>query len=105
MQELHDTLKTGNLSAAEVVKATEGQKEDFPNGIEECGTDALRFALVAYTSQVPCPALPCPALPCPAGFRVLLRALLLHCRWRESAMQQRNLMPVAWFCLVEMPFQ
>ena len=29
-----------------------GQQEDFPNGIEECGTDALRFALVAYTSQV-----------------------------------------------------
>ena len=52
MQELHDTLKTGNLSATEIEKATEGQKEDFPNGIEECGTDALRFALVAYTSQV-----------------------------------------------------
>jgi valyl-tRNA synthetase len=29
-----------------------GQKADFPDGIEECGTDALRFALVAYTSQV-----------------------------------------------------
>jgi len=52
MQDLHDTLTTGNLSAAEVQKATAGQKEDFPDGIEECGTDALRFALVAYTSQV-----------------------------------------------------
>jgi valyl-tRNA synthetase len=28
------------------------QKTDFPEGIEECGTDALRFALVAYTTQV-----------------------------------------------------
>lgn len=28
------------------------QKTDFPDGIEECGTDALRFALVAYTTQV-----------------------------------------------------
>lgn len=28
-----------------------GQQADFPNGIAECGTDALRFALVAYTSQ------------------------------------------------------
>ncbi len=55
MQDLHDTLTTGNLSPAEVQKATAGQKEDFPDGIEECGTDALRFALVAYTSQV-CPA-------------------------------------------------
>lgn len=52
MQELHDTLKTGNLSAAEIETATAGQEEDFPDGIEECGTDALRFALVAYTSQV-----------------------------------------------------
>nr|XP_060615928.1 valine--tRNA ligase-like [Anolis sagrei ordinatus] len=26
-------------------------KSDYPNGIPECGTDALRFALCAYTSQ------------------------------------------------------
>ena len=57
LQELHDTLKTGNLSATEIKKATAGQKEDFPAGIEECGTDALRFALVSYTSQVPFPCL------------------------------------------------
>ena len=52
MQGLHDTLTTGNLSSVEVEKAKAGQKADFPEGIEECGTDALRFALVAYTSQV-----------------------------------------------------
>lgn len=52
IQGLHDTLTTGNLSSAEVERATAGQKADFPEGIEECGTDALRFALVAYTSQV-----------------------------------------------------
>ena len=27
------------------------QKEDYPEGIPECGTDALRFALCAYTAQ------------------------------------------------------
>ena len=27
------------------------QKEDYPSGIPECGTDALRFALCAYTGQ------------------------------------------------------
>jgi len=27
------------------------QKADFPQGIPECGTDALRFALCAYTAQ------------------------------------------------------
>ena len=35
----------------EIKKAIEGQKVDYPNGIPECGTDALRFALCAYTSQ------------------------------------------------------
>lgn len=44
-------LLPGNLDAKEVVKAKEGQQADFPDGIEECGTDALRFALVAYTTQ------------------------------------------------------
>ena len=27
------------------------QKTDYPQGIPECGTDALRFALVSYTAQ------------------------------------------------------
>lgn len=33
-------------------QAKEGQKLDFPNGIPECGADALRFGLLAYTVQV-----------------------------------------------------
>jgi len=32
-------------------KLKEGQKSDYGTGIPECGTDALRFALCAYTSQ------------------------------------------------------
>ncbi|CAN0389372.1 unnamed protein product [Lampetra fluviatilis] len=51
LQELHDSLQDGNLDPVEVQKAIEGQKADFPNGIPECGTDALRFALCAYTAQ------------------------------------------------------
>lgn len=51
LEGLHATLEGGNLDAKEVAKAKEGQKADFPNGIEECGTDALRLALVSYTSQ------------------------------------------------------
>ena len=35
----------------EVERAKKAQKEDFPNGIPECGTDALRFGLLAYTVQ------------------------------------------------------
>lgn len=44
--------QAGNLDPKEVARAMDTQKTDFPDGIEECGTDALRFALVAYTTQV-----------------------------------------------------
>lgn len=50
LQKLHDKLLDGNLDARELKKATEGQKLSYPNGIPECGTDALRFALCAYTT-------------------------------------------------------
>ena len=53
VQDLQSTLEGGNLDPREVEKAKAVQKEDFPEGIEECGTDALRFALISYTSQVP----------------------------------------------------
>ena len=51
LQELHKRLLEGNLDEKEIERAKAGQKADYPNGIPECGTDALRFALVSYTSQ------------------------------------------------------
>ncbi|XP_054714307.1 valine--tRNA ligase-like [Uloborus diversus] len=51
LEALHATLKDSNLDPKEIEKATQGQKSDFPSGIPECGTDALRFALCAYTAQ------------------------------------------------------
>jgi valyl-tRNA synthetase len=48
---LNNTLLQYNLNAKELEKAQKGQGEDYPNGIPECGTDALRFALCAYTAQ------------------------------------------------------
>eukprot|EP00200_Dunaliella_tertiolecta_P003314 CAMPEP_0202352070 /NCGR_PEP_ID=MMETSP1126-20121109/8424_1 /ASSEMBLY_ACC=CAM_ASM_000457 /TAXON_ID=3047 /ORGANISM="Dunaliella tertiolecta, Strain CCMP1320" /LENGTH=1278 /DNA_ID=CAMNT_0048944237 /DNA_START=55 /DNA_END=3891 /DNA_ORIENTATION=- len=51
LEGLHQTLLSGNLDAKEVERAKAGQRTDFPDGIEECGTDALRFGLCAYTSQ------------------------------------------------------
>ncbi|XP_057426797.1 valine--tRNA ligase, mitochondrial 1 isoform X2 [Lotus japonicus] len=51
LQGLHKRLEEGNLDPRELAIAIEGQKKDFPTGIEECGADALRFALVSYTAQ------------------------------------------------------
>ncbi|VVA98459.1 unnamed protein product [Arabis nemorensis] len=51
LEGLHERLEKGNLDPRELVVAKEGQVKDYPNGIPECGTDALRFALVAYTAQ------------------------------------------------------
>ncbi|KAF9903992.1 hypothetical protein BX616_001440 [Lobosporangium transversale] len=50
LQALHDKLRIGNLDPREIAKAEQGQKMDFPNGIPECGTDALRFCLSAYSA-------------------------------------------------------
>lgn len=47
LQALHDKLLSGNLATSEVKKATAYQKSAFPQGIPECGSDALRFGLIA----------------------------------------------------------
>ncbi|CAK1551322.1 unnamed protein product [Leptosia nina] len=49
LEELHAQLSESNLDPKEIEKAKQGQKQDYPNGIPECGTDALRFALCAMT--------------------------------------------------------
>uniref|UniRef100_H3B5X3 valine--tRNA ligase n=1 Tax=Latimeria chalumnae TaxID=7897 RepID=H3B5X3_LATCH len=51
LEGLHLQLQDSNLDPAETERAKQGQKSDYPNGIPECGTDALRFALCAYTCQ------------------------------------------------------
>ena len=49
LENLHQKLYEGNLDEKEIQKAIAGQKKDFPKGIPQCGTDALRFALCAYS--------------------------------------------------------
>ena len=51
LEALQAQLENSNLDPKEVARAKEGQKEDYPQGIPECGTDALRFALCQYTAQ------------------------------------------------------
>lgn len=50
LEGLHEKLLQGNLDDKEVTRASAGQKKDYPKGIPQCGTDALRFTLCAYTS-------------------------------------------------------
>ena len=45
LESLHKKLYEGNLDEKEIAKAKAGQKKDFPKGIPQCGTGALRCAL------------------------------------------------------------
>lgn len=48
---LQEKVKAGNLDPRELVVAMEAQNKDFPKGIPQCGTDALRFALCSHKTQ------------------------------------------------------
>ncbi len=50
LQQLHDQLRTGNLDPKELKTAEKYQKTAFPQGIPECGADALRMSLIGYTT-------------------------------------------------------
>lgn len=51
LEEMLEKIRHGNLDRSEVEKASQGKRQDFPDGIPMCGTDALRFGLLAYTIQ------------------------------------------------------
>ncbi|CAF1179244.1 unnamed protein product [Rotaria sordida] len=51
LEKLQEQLKTSNLDPKEYERARQGQQDDYPNGIPDCGTDALRFAFCAYANQ------------------------------------------------------
>ncbi|XP_029919091.1 valine--tRNA ligase, mitochondrial isoform X2 [Myripristis murdjan] len=51
LERLHQKVKDGNLHPRERTVAMEAQRKDFPKGIPQCGTDALRFALCSYKMQ------------------------------------------------------
>jgi valyl-tRNA synthetase len=48
---LLERLAGGNLPGKEMERATKNMQDEFPDGIPECGSDALRFGLLAYTVQ------------------------------------------------------
>ena len=51
LEGLHLQLLDSNLDPREIEKAKAGQKQDYPNGIPECGSDAMRFTLCDYLTQ------------------------------------------------------
>ncbi|CAM9348180.1 unnamed protein product [Chrysoparadoxa australica] len=51
LDNLHAKVDAGNLPEKEVKRAKKTFTDDFPAGIPECGADALRFGLLAYTVQ------------------------------------------------------
>lgn len=42
-----ESYSNGVLTNDELKRAVQGQKKMFPQGIPECGSDALRFTLVS----------------------------------------------------------
>lgn len=51
LENLIQKLTQGTLDKSELDKAIKEKKSTFPEGIPECGTDALRFGLLAYMIQ------------------------------------------------------
>lgn len=51
LESLQERLDAGNLPEKEIKRAKKNNELDFPSGIPECGSDALRFGLLAYTVQ------------------------------------------------------
>lgn len=49
--DLIEKIKSGNLPKSEVEKSIEEKKKDYPDGIPECGADALRLGLMSYLIQ------------------------------------------------------
>lgn len=51
LESLQARIDSGNLPPKEVTRAKKNNEAEFPEGIPECGSDALRFGLLAYTVQ------------------------------------------------------
>ncbi|XP_054877845.1 valine--tRNA ligase, mitochondrial isoform X1 [Poeciliopsis prolifica] len=51
LKRLQEKVKEGNLDPREQQVAMKAQSKDYPNGIPQCGTDALRFALCSHKMQ------------------------------------------------------
>ena len=51
LEKLIEQIKSGNLPKAEVEKGIKDKEKEYPDGIPECGADALRLGLMSYLIQ------------------------------------------------------
>jgi valyl-tRNA synthetase len=52
LKELQDGVRSNtNIKIEEIERAVKLMEKEFPQGIQECGADALRFTLIKYTQQ------------------------------------------------------
>lgn len=51
LENLKKKVLEGNLPQSEIAKTIKSKEVDFPDGIPECGSDALRFGLLAYMQR------------------------------------------------------
>ncbi len=49
LENLIQKILDGNLDIKEQKSSIKDKEKEFPEGIPECGSDALRFGLIAYT--------------------------------------------------------
>lgn len=49
LEDMTSSSQKGNLEPGEVRRATDTLKKDYPNGIPNCGADALRATLLSHT--------------------------------------------------------
>ena len=48
LDKLIDNIKSGNVRESEMKQAIQAVKKEYPKGIMQCGSDALRFCLLSY---------------------------------------------------------
>ncbi len=48
---LQEKILEGNLEQSEQARSLKEKATEFPQGIPECGADALRFSLLCYLTQ------------------------------------------------------
>uniref|UniRef100_A0A7S4GAC0 valine--tRNA ligase n=1 Tax=Eutreptiella gymnastica TaxID=73025 RepID=A0A7S4GAC0_9EUGL len=49
LEDMGAKLESGNLHKSEIRRARQAQRKQFPKGIPECGSDALRIGLLSYS--------------------------------------------------------